>query len=234
MQKIVYQTNTQGLYVGQTMATPCPLEADVWLIPGGCVEQAPPEIPEHKAAHWNGQAWHLVDYFQGLVVYSITNGSPRTITGIGPIPAGYTLKKPHANQTWSNGDWVDDTVAVLARLNQDKLAEISSGCTQHIEGGYICAALGEQHRYACTLEDQINLTSLVFSGLDGFLSCTGVDGTRHYLAHSREQLLQVNKDLVQFKQATLQHADQLKRELAAAYQNQQAKAMLAITWTIPA
>ena len=42
--KIVYQTNRQGIYIGVTTADPCPLEEGVWLIPGGCVEVEPPLV----------------------------------------------------------------------------------------------------------------------------------------------------------------------------------------------
>lgn len=231
--KTVYQTSPLGLFTGITEADESPLEPGVFLVPGGCVEVPPPLIPEHKAAHWDGEAWQLVDFFQGLVVYSITDGEPTTITGMGPIPSGYTLKKPGPDQVWKNGDWVDDTATILARLYQEKLAEISTGCTHYIEGGYSSDALGDLHRYGSTLEDQVNLTSLVFSELDGDYPCSGADGMRQYVTHSREQLLQVNKDLVQFKQSALRHADQLKRDLADALQAKKIKAMRAITWTVP-
>ena len=234
MQKIVYQTNAQGLYVGQAIADPNPMESGGWLIPGGCVEQAPPERPEHKAAHWNGQTWQLVDYHDGLIVYSIKTAEPRTLTGMEPIPSGYTLKQPGQDQVWKDGEWVDDTAAVLARLYQDKLTEVNSGCTHYLDGGYASAALGEPHHYGSTLEDQVNLTSLVFSGLDGACSCTDSNGVSQYLAHTRDQLLQVNKDLVLFKQAALQHADQLKREAAKALQDKKLNALRAIQWTVPA
>ncbi|WP_419737403.1 hypothetical protein [Pseudomonas sp. COR18] len=232
--KIVYQTNAQGLYVGTVVADPSPLEPDVWLVPGGCVEVAPPAVPDQKAAYWNGQAWQLVDFFQGLIVYSIASGEPKTLTGLDPIPAGYTVKQPSPGQIWKNGEWVDDTAAILARLYQDKLAEISAGCAQYIEAGYSSNALGEPHRYGGSLEDQVNLTSLVFSGLDGAYPSAGADGVRQYQEHTRDQLLQVNKDLVQFKQAALRQADQLKRDAAAALQDKKVKALRAIKWAVPA
>lgn len=232
--KTVYQTSQLGLFTGITEADESPLEPGVFLIPGGCVETAPPSIPEHKAAHWNGQAWTLVDYHDGLVVYSITNAEPLTITGMGPIPSGYTVKQPGPDQVWKNGEWVDDTTAVLAKVHQQKLDEISASCAQYLEAGFDSAALGEAHRYGSSLEDQVNLTGLVFSGLDSTYPCIGSDGVRQFLTHSRDQLLQVNKDLVLFKQAALQHADQLKRDAAKALQARKLDALRAIKWTVPA
>ncbi|MDV9030489.1 hypothetical protein Q7C30_000025 [Pseudomonas sp. RAC1] len=233
MRKTVYQTNAQGLYVGATQADLSPLEPDVWLLPGGCVETPPPAIPQNKAAHWDGAAWSLVDYYQGLVVYSIVSGEPQTLDGMVTIPSGYTLKKPGPDQVWKNGDWIDDNGAILAKLYQQKLIEVDSGCNQHIEGGFNSSALGQIHRYGSTLEDQVNLTGLMFSGLDSLYPCTGSDGINAFRDHTREQLLQVNRDLVLFKQAALQHADQLKRDLAKALQDKKLRAMRAIVWTAP-
>ena len=232
--KTVYQTSPLGLFTGTAEADKSPLEPGVFLIPGGCVETAPPSIPEHKAAHWNGQAWSLVDYYDGLVVYSITTVEALTITGMGPVPSGYTVKKPGPDQVWKNGEWVDDTTAVLAKLHQQKLDEINSGCAKYIEAGFDSTALGKVHRYSSSLEDQVNLTGLVFSGLYSAYPCAGSDGVRQFLAHTRDQLLQVNKDLVLFKQTALQHADQLKRDAAKALQEQKLDALRAIKWTVPA
>lgn len=232
--KTVFQTDGRGLYVGTTLADPSPREPGAWLIPGGCVEIAPPEIPEHKAAYWNGGGWELVNYYQGLIVYSIVTGEPLELSGIQTIPGGYTVKQPGTDQVWKNGDWVDDTATILAKLYQEKLTEISRECAQYIESGFDSSALGERHSYPSTLEDQVNLTGLIFSGLDGAYSCTGADGERQYLLHTAEQLNQVNQDLVRFKQAALQYADQLKRDLLQAMQDKKLKAMRAITWTVPA
>lgn len=56
---IVYQTDADGYYVGPVHADPSPLEADVWLVPGGCVTEAPPEPPEGHRARWTGAQWQV-------------------------------------------------------------------------------------------------------------------------------------------------------------------------------
>lgn len=56
---IVYQTNSNGVYLGPTEADPSPLEPGVWLIPGGCVEVEPPMIPPGHVAVWDGGAWSI-------------------------------------------------------------------------------------------------------------------------------------------------------------------------------
>lgn len=94
-----------------------------------------------------------MDYYEGLVVYSITTAESQTITGMGQIPSGYTVKKPGPDQVWKNGEWVDDTNAILAKLYPQKLAEIDNGCSAYIEGGFHSSALGEPHRYSSSLEE---------------------------------------------------------------------------------
>lgn len=54
---IVYQTDSKGYFVGPVNADPSPLEPGVWLIPGGCVTTAPPDIAEDEGARWTGDAW---------------------------------------------------------------------------------------------------------------------------------------------------------------------------------
>jgi len=58
--KTVYQLNQNGEYTGESIAHESPLEPGVYLIPGGCVETAPPETKEGQIAVWDG-VWTLVD-----------------------------------------------------------------------------------------------------------------------------------------------------------------------------
>ncbi|TEU23320.1 phage tail protein [Alkanindiges illinoisensis] len=59
--KIVYQLNITGLFVGETLADESPMEPGIFLIPAGCVELAPPESwPEDQWPRWNGFEWELI------------------------------------------------------------------------------------------------------------------------------------------------------------------------------
>lgn len=60
--KIVYQTNPEGIYIGETLADESPLEPGVWLIPGGCVETPPPVLAEGELAKWDWVAmtWSVI------------------------------------------------------------------------------------------------------------------------------------------------------------------------------
>ncbi len=232
--KVVYQTDPLGLYIGPLNADESPLEPGVFLIPGGCVETPPPtDIPAFKAACWNGKAWQLLDYFEGLIVYHTGSRQPLTLTGTGPIPNGYTVKKPEPDQLWKNGRWVDDLATQLTKLQPVKLALINDGCAAFITSGFSSAALGEAHRYDSALEDQVNLTGMILSGLDGLCACSDNTGAKAFREHSSEQLHVVGQHLVQFRQQALQQAERLKIVLYQALADQDLVALKAITWSAP-
>jgi hypothetical protein len=56
--KQVIQLDTDGYFVGFTVADESPLEPGVFLIPAGCIDVAPPVIPEGQRAKWDG-VWVL-------------------------------------------------------------------------------------------------------------------------------------------------------------------------------
>lgn len=57
--KAVYQTDQSGFFVGVVEADESPLEPGVFLIPAGCVEMPPPQIPAGMAARWVNGKWVL-------------------------------------------------------------------------------------------------------------------------------------------------------------------------------
>jgi len=61
MSKIVYQTDPAGAYVGPVVADKNPLEPGAYLIPYGCVDVAPPDIPDGSQAYWDGSAWVIAE-----------------------------------------------------------------------------------------------------------------------------------------------------------------------------
>lgn len=67
--KVVFQTDHHGYLVSSVVLDASDLspedEGVVWLIPGGCVEEEPPEAPPEKLAKWAGGAWVLVTDLRG-------------------------------------------------------------------------------------------------------------------------------------------------------------------------
>ena len=60
-QRLVYQTDANGLYVGEAIADPDPQNIGRWLIPAGCVEVKPPLFTGGKVAKWVGYKWKLIN-----------------------------------------------------------------------------------------------------------------------------------------------------------------------------
>lgn len=54
-QKIVSQLDAAGVFIGATVADADPLEPGSFLVPGGAVDAAPPEVPPGHVARWAGE-----------------------------------------------------------------------------------------------------------------------------------------------------------------------------------
>lgn len=126
------------------------------------------------------------------------------------------------------------TSAILAALYEQKLQEVNDGCNHHIENGFVSGALGTPYRYSSKMDDQINLTGMVLSGLDASYACFDANLVKGFRPHTAAQLHLVGQDLVRSKQAALQHADNLKQDLATALKDKKLKVMKSIKWTPPA
>lgn len=57
----VYQTDHNGFYVGPAVADADPLDEGKWLIPAGCVTEAPPALSEGQRAKFANGSWIVVD-----------------------------------------------------------------------------------------------------------------------------------------------------------------------------
>ncbi len=59
---IVYQLGPEGYFAGPVKADESPLEPGIFLIPGGCVETAPPVFdPASQRARWVDGDWQVED-----------------------------------------------------------------------------------------------------------------------------------------------------------------------------
>lgn len=91
--KSVYQCDAASIFVGEAVAYESPLEPDVFPIPAGCVEAAPPELADHQAAVWTGAAWTVVADHRGETWYR--DGQAAVITEVGdPAANGYSASPP--------------------------------------------------------------------------------------------------------------------------------------------
>lgn len=62
--KIYHYDFETGIYLGEGVADPSPLEEGVWLTPAQATELAPPEIPAGKYAAFKNNNWNLYDILQ--------------------------------------------------------------------------------------------------------------------------------------------------------------------------
>ena len=230
--KIVYQTDHLGIYTGETVADRSPLESDVWLIPGGCVEVAPPVVPQHKAAFWDGQGWQLIDSYQGLTAYNTQTRAATVVDRLGPLPAGYTLEVPDADQLWNGKHWIDDVPLVVELRYVEQVAAMNAACKREITGGFWSKALGDRHFYDSQLEDQLNLTGMVLRGGDGPYACRNKQGLKDFHLHTSDQLRQVGDEFTEFKLQHLQKVNELKQLLEEARAAVNLVLLNAVTWEV--
>lgn len=59
-QRVVYQTDEAGYYVGEAIAYPDPKSHGHWLIPAGCVETKPPQNTAGNMLQWVGYKWKTI------------------------------------------------------------------------------------------------------------------------------------------------------------------------------
>lgn len=104
----VYQTDADGFYVpplsgDPSTADPDPQNDGQWLIPGGCVLDAPPQAGPQQVARWVETAWQLVPDLRDAV-YWTPDGVRHTITERGvDLPEGALTQDPGptAAQLWT-------------------------------------------------------------------------------------------------------------------------------------
>ena len=93
--KQVCQLDANGHYLYTTDADLDPLAADgSYILPGGCIDAAPPEAKPGHAAQWQNGAWAYLPDHRGQVFYSTSTGRPHTINAIGALPGGITDTPP--------------------------------------------------------------------------------------------------------------------------------------------
>lgn len=92
---IVYQTDAAGLFVGQIAADEDPLAHGTYLIPGGCVEIAPPDAIDGHVRQWTGATWAQVpdhlgetwyDGAEAVIIDELGDPADRGLSPTAPAP----------------------------------------------------------------------------------------------------------------------------------------------------
>ncbi len=91
---------------------------------------------------------------------------------------------------------------------------INKACESEIVKGFTSSALGSEHTYQASRDDQSNLVGRVASGIDGQFKC--YDGTQWaFKPHTAEEIRQVLEDGDAVKLGFLQKAGMLRAEIDA-------------------
>ncbi len=121
------------------------------------------------------------------------------------IDSNEKLKTPFTKTTFTRAEL--DTI--LREQKDLKIAELNLACDKRMES-FTSDALGEPHNYGVTLEDQLNLLSLVVANLGSFFRCKKENETSKNVLHTKEQIQKVFKDGLIFKSQLLNACGNLK------------------------
>lgn len=98
------------LYLGESEATPNPLEPGEFLIPAHATTVKP--TIEGKTIAWGGKTWVEVEDFRGRILYSKETGDSVRVETVEPPEELTTLKPPEDRPTkFQNGTWETDEEA---------------------------------------------------------------------------------------------------------------------------
>lgn len=108
MDKIVHRISPEtGEYLGPVTLDASdlsPREPGVFLIPGDCTEDAPPEALAGTVAIRSGGAWEVVEDHRDKVIYR--DGVATRITNLGPLPEGASPEAPPPPEPTEAQLWV--------------------------------------------------------------------------------------------------------------------------------
>lgn len=125
MEKTIFNYDSAtGEFTGKSKADSSPLEPGIYLIPANATEIPVPETGEHEAAVFRDGAWSVQPDWRGCVLYSTTDGSPVTVSEIGPRPGGTTeMPRPSEQHVLEGGEWKVDEALKRAAILAAKKAE---------------------------------------------------------------------------------------------------------------
>ncbi|MEW8796947.1 tail fiber assembly protein [Klebsiella michiganensis] len=109
--------------------------SEAWFIlPEGCTFVAPPEDKSTFVTRWNGTEWIYVKDLRGQVIWSTVTREPVTVSDVGPVPDGYTLKIPGPFDEWDGSAWVKNAQAerayLIAQADRQKAKLLSEASEQ--------------------------------------------------------------------------------------------------------
>lgn len=108
MTTIYHYSPLTGELAGQSLADENPLDPENPLIPAHATEIVPPAAKKGSVAVFDGSAWKMVvDQRQKTIYNKSDYTQSKTVDDLGPVPTGWTLKKPKDYCVWdkTKGVW---------------------------------------------------------------------------------------------------------------------------------
>ncbi len=107
----------------------------------------------------------------------------------------------------------------LKAKKQELENKINAICKEKIVKDFRSSVLGNLHAYDLALEDQSNLQALIIAGIDSVFRCAevsnGVIGGKTYKNHTKEQILELSQEALNFKQKLIVFYGREKERLNA-------------------
>jgi hypothetical protein len=155
--KTVCQLDDFGFFVKTTEADESPLEPGVFLVPGRCVDAAPPDTSAPRTAHlWGGAAWQPVPDWRGLE-YWMPDGSRHTIQarGVEP-PPDHLLDAPIT---------VEPAPVTVVSMRQARLALLAAGLLD--DANAAVAAAGQAAQIEWEFSNEVRRDNALIAALAG-------------------------------------------------------------------
>lgn len=173
-----------------------------FLKPPFATQTPPATTTENEAAIYNeaDDTWQVVPDFRGYTGYDV-DGNKQDINDLNIKP---------------DATWTKNRPFVISEATTSKLNHINHSASTEILSGFTSNALGSEHYYQSSRDDQLNLIGLVASTGDLPMRCSVDGNTWSYIIHTQQQRQQVLDHGAAKKHTILLKAATLKALLATA------------------
>lgn len=217
-------------YLHSYDAQESPLEPGEYIVPDNSLGSTPDfqsgtwpleqngvwiNTPDHRGTVWDTQTGHSVAWSE-----------------LGALPAHLSaIAKPDDHSVWEGNQWAPN----LNSLRAAKLTVLKSACASAILAGKQCNALGSNHVYPTTKDDQAFLTAryskavaLGAAGAPYKFMCADQNGVWARRDHTAEQIIAVALAVESHITSTLDHLDTKLADVIAA--GDDVAAIEAVVW----
>jgi hypothetical protein len=119
----IYNVDEDGIYIGEGLADPSPLEKNKFLIPARAYTNSPPTAGENQVARRVGNSWELVDDYRGE--WYDADNEKVFITDVGIVPEEGWTAEPKVVE--------ESPVPQVVSMRQARLALLAQGLLHMVD-----------------------------------------------------------------------------------------------------